>query len=131
MKKEDEWLPYMPLFVGDYLSVTTHLTTEEHGALLLLMITSWRSAGELALDNARLARIAKVEPRRWSVVWAAISEFFDVEEGKITHRLVAEQFLKSVALRESARERGRRGAEARWQRLAEASTREQVKANEQ
>ena len=34
-------LPYLPIWIGDYLKETRHLSTEEHGAYLLLLFQYW------------------------------------------------------------------------------------------
>ena len=41
--------PALPLWTDAYLGDTTHLTTIEHGAYLLLLMTAWRTADALHL----------------------------------------------------------------------------------
>ncbi|EDR3747109.1 DUF1376 domain-containing protein, partial [Salmonella enterica] len=51
-------LPYMQLYIADYLADTMHLSAEEHGAYLLLMFNYWQTGR--AIPKSRLAKIARV-----------------------------------------------------------------------
>ena len=67
--------PWMPLYVGDYLGDTGHLTTAQHGAYLLLMMHYWRK-GELPDDNSQLAKITKLPLRTWCDYRPVLQNFF-------------------------------------------------------
>lgn len=83
--------PYMKLYVGDYHGDTTHLTTVEHGAYLLLLMAMWRAGGKLPRDDKRIAALAKLSASDWAEIKPTIMEFFTVSGGSISHkRLVAE-----------------------------------------
>ena len=74
--------PALPLFTDAYLADTRHLTTEEHGAYLLLLICAWRSRGcALKDDDKTLARIAGLSPTRWRRLKPALVDFFQIEDG--------------------------------------------------
>jgi uncharacterized protein YdaU (DUF1376 family) len=67
--------PWMPLYVGDYLGDTGHLTTAQHGAYLLLMMHYWRK-GELPDDDRQLSKITKLPLRTWCDYRAVLQDFF-------------------------------------------------------
>lgn len=81
-----EWLvaefPALPLFTDAYLGDTTHLSTFEHGAYLLLLIVSWRSPGcIIADDDALLARYTRMTRDKWRKVRPILEPFFTIEGG--------------------------------------------------
>ncbi|EDW9932878.1 DUF1376 domain-containing protein [Salmonella enterica] len=67
-------LPYMQLYIADYLADTMHLSAEEHGAYLLLMFNYWQTGR--AIPKSRLAKIARVSSERWGAVEESLREFF-------------------------------------------------------
>lgn len=74
--------PALPLFTDAYLGDTTHLSTLEHGAYLLLLIVSWRSPGCcVADDDALLARYTRLTRDKWRKVRTIIEPFFVIENG--------------------------------------------------
>lgn len=88
-------IPYMPLYVADYLSDAAHLSTLEHGAYLLLIMTYWQRGEALPADDKKLARICRVGPREWARIKPAISEFFQVDCNNWSHRRI-ESELQNV-----------------------------------
>ncbi|MDF3789060.1 DUF1376 domain-containing protein, partial [Enterobacter hormaechei] len=56
-------LPYMQLYIADYLADTMHLSTEEHGAYLLLMFNYWQTGGPIPKNP--LYTIAQLSSDRW------------------------------------------------------------------
>lgn len=119
-------LPYMPMFVGDYLADTAHLTATEHGAYLLLLFAYWQRGGPLSADPKRLARIARLTPRDATQTLRLIVEFFDVSNGTWIHWRVEEELNRARAKSLKAQESGRMGGKANAkrtpsERLANAS----------
>lgn len=106
MKKTDI---YMPLFIGDYLKDTMHLTTQEHGAYLLAIMHYW-ATGPLPDDNHKLAAICRLDRRAFLRVRTAIEPFFTIAGGKWVHGRVEAELKKAANRREKAAE----SANARW-----------------
>lgn len=67
--------PWMPLYVGDYLAKTGHLTTLQHGAYMLLLMHYWVN-GKLPTDETQLQAIARMTPEQWLSNSLAIASFF-------------------------------------------------------
>lgn len=82
--------PWMPLYVADYLADTSHLTTLEHGAYMLLIMHYWR-VGCLPKDDRQLQRITRMSRREWSSHRSSILGFFDAE---MQHQRVESELLK-------------------------------------
>jgi len=106
-------IPFMQLYVGDYLADTLHLTTEQHGAYLLLLMTMWRNGASLPNDPAKLARICRVSPKRWPLIWAEIAGFFAVEGDTITNPRLTKEHQKAVSISQERKTAGRKGGTAK------------------
>ncbi len=74
---------HIPLFPDSYHKDTTHLTTEEHGAYLLLMMAAWGSDDCTLPNNPnRLAALVKLPLARWRKIADTVLEFWTLEDGR-------------------------------------------------
>lgn len=105
--------PFMQLYVSDYLSDTLDLTTEQHGAYLLLLMTMWRNEARLPNDTNKLARIARLSPAKFKRVWEEISRFFDVDGDDITNARLAKEFKKAKEKSQVRADAGSAGGKAK------------------
>jgi len=99
-------LPYMPLYVADYLADTAHLGALEHGAYLMLIMNYWQRGKALPADDERLRRIARVDVGQWDAVKSDIAEFFVEVDGEWRHSRIESELArvaeKSTKARASA-----------------------------
>lgn len=105
--------PFMQLYIADYMGDTQHLTTEQHGAYLLLLMTMWRHGGRLPNDASKLARIARVSPRRWHLVAPEVMPFFIVDGSDITQKRLGEEYQKATSISEKRSVNGKAGGDAK------------------
>lgn len=105
--------PYMQLYVADYLGDTQHLTTEQHGAYLLILMAMWRAGGTLPNDEAKLARIARVTLKRWHLIAPDVMDFFEVEGGELTQNRLRKEIEKAASITQKRILSGRAGGEAK------------------
>jgi uncharacterized protein YdaU (DUF1376 family) len=112
--------PWMPLYVGDYLGDTGHLTTAQHGAYLLLMMHYWRK-GELPDDDRQLSKITKLPLKTWCEYRPILQDFF--HEGWKHKRIDAElaKMLRVSQKRAIAGQKGGIGSALARMKLENAS----------
>jgi len=108
--KVDIW---MPLYVADYLSATSRLTTEQHGAYLLLLMDYWKN-GPPPDNDGVLAQITRLSPSAWSNARTMLEAFFQVQSGQWSHHRVDEELAKANHNKEVNSRRGKAGADARY-----------------
>lgn len=99
-------LPYMPLYVADYLADAAHLTTEEHGAYLLLIMNYWQRGKPLPADSEKLARIARMTNERWTDVERTLNDFFEVDGDLWRHKRIDAELSKVKDKSEKAKQAG-------------------------
>jgi uncharacterized protein YdaU (DUF1376 family) len=108
--KNDIW---MPLYIGDYLADTMHLTTLQHGAYLLLLFHLWRR-GVLPDDDTTLAKVTGLTPLEWVSIRPALASFFKIGDGLWQHSRVERERSRIAARQESLGRKGKAAAEKRW-----------------
>jgi uncharacterized protein YdaU (DUF1376 family) len=103
-------LPYMPLYIADYLTATTHLDAALSGAYLHLLMHYWQK-GELPKEDKFLARIARMTARQWAASKATIQAFF-VDGWK--HKRIDAELAIASETHSKRTAAGKAGASARY-----------------
>lgn len=106
----------MPLVVEKYLGDTTHLTTLQHGAYLLLLLHYWRRGGALPDNDARLAATAKLSLAEWKKHRAVLAEFFVIGNGVWMQKRAEKELARARKKSEAAA----KSANARWEKDADS-----------
>ena len=100
----------MPLYIGDYLAATTHLSAAEHGAYLLLIMHCWRHGGKLPDNDRRIKNITCLSDAEWAESRATLMAFF--EGGR--HKRIDAELQKAENMIEQRRVAGKASANRRW-----------------
>lgn len=72
--KPDAW---MPLYLGELLADTAHLTTEQFGAYMLLLIGAWRRKGYLPHQSEQLRALTRLSDVAWDRAWPILHDLFE------------------------------------------------------
>lgn len=111
--KHETW---MPLYIADYLGDTMHLTAEQHGAYLLLLMAAWKRGGHVPDDDDQLAAISRTGERWQTHCGRIVRAFFTQRDGLLFHGRVEAELIAAREKVSKRAEAGRAGAAAKWQR---------------
>ncbi|MCI0747577.1 MAG: YdaU family protein [Verrucomicrobia subdivision 3 bacterium] len=109
--KIDAW---MPLYVGDLIADTLHLSRADFGSYVLLILLYWRRRGPLPDDDNALSAAARVPLADWPPVRKVLAPFFQIGDGVWRHKRIDKELANSISLREAKSRAGKLGNKVRW-----------------
>lgn len=107
-------LTWFPFNADAYTGDTGHLTCEEHGAYLLLMLAYYRSEKPLPARDRSLAATCKLSLDAWMEAKESIAAFFREVDGFWHHDVIDETIRTQNKKIDDANERAKSGAAKRW-----------------
>lgn len=106
--------PVLPLWVQDYIAGTYFLSTEQHGAHLLMLINAWlQPDGRLPNDDKVLAKMTCCTRRRWEKLKPAVMPYWTEVDGRLASRRLDRERADVIHKKAQKREAGRKGQAAK------------------
>lgn len=105
--------PFMQLYVSDFIGDTLHLSTEQIGAYMLLLMAMWNAGGRLPSDDAKLARVTRLSVKKWKGIADDLMPFFNVDGDTISHNRLTKELQKSESKSQSRAAAGAEGGRAK------------------
>jgi uncharacterized protein YdaU (DUF1376 family) len=82
----------LPLFTADFLADTMHLSAQETGAYLCLMMVAWQTPECRLPDNdKKLSQWARVDAKTWRAIKAEVMAFWVLADGSWTQKRLAKE----------------------------------------
>lgn len=112
---------FMPVYTGDYLRDTRHLTPLKHGIYLMLLMHCWDQKGPLPRDEQECAGIAncrsadEVDALRY-----VLSRYFTLMEDGWYNKRMQLEVERAESISTKREDAGRRGANERMRRFRES-----------
>jgi uncharacterized protein YdaU (DUF1376 family) len=112
-------LPSMPLFCDAYLADTAHLTLEESGAYMHLLMAMWRNGGSIPDDDVDNARMCKVGLKKWRKLKVRLMPFLQsygpVDNLRLTQGRLSREWNRVAEYRSAQSVRGEASARSRFE----------------
>jgi uncharacterized protein YdaU (DUF1376 family) len=103
----------MQLYVSDFLGDTMHLSTEQIGGYMLMLMAMWNAGGSLPNDDKKLARVCRMSAHLWKKNREEMLAFFEVTETGLTHGRVTKELGKIGRISEKNSQKGFLGGTAK------------------
>ncbi|MEM0952332.1 MAG: DUF1376 domain-containing protein [Cyanobacteria bacterium P01_H01_bin.74] len=104
----------LKLDISQYLAETAHLTTEEQGAYLLLIMNYWQTGKPLNNTNNQLANVVRMSFKQWKHVQKKLAALFVVNDDIWLHEQLEYELMFAKAVVQKRRMAGLAGAQKRW-----------------
>jgi uncharacterized protein YdaU (DUF1376 family) len=109
---------WMPLFIGDYLGDTSHLTQGQHGAYILLLMHYWQ-CGPIPCDRMQCYSITRATDKQSRCNADAVLRYFFKEDNGYYRQPRADDELRKA---QTSYERRAGAAGKRWAKAKQGST---------
>lgn len=104
----------MPLYGGDYLRDTMHLTAAQDGIYMRLLMHYWHSQRPLPAERRKIEGIARCQGEaELGCLDQVLSEFFQKRGNEYHNARMDREIAKAIDIKRKLSEAGLRGAEAR------------------
>ena len=105
--------PFMQLYVSDFVGDTLHLSTEQIGAYMLLLMAMWNAGGSIPADDAKVARVVRMSVKKWRAIAPDLMPFFQTDGAAISHNRLTKELQKSARKSERRAASGAKGGTAK------------------
>ena len=116
--RPDTW---MPMYWRDYIADTRNLSTEQHGAYLLLIGYYWVTGRPLPDDDAQLCAVARCTLARWRALRPLVLAFFRREHDGWRHKRIDHELAKTTGAYERRTKANRENIRKRYQKPTNGS----------
>jgi uncharacterized protein YdaU (DUF1376 family) len=106
-------LPFMPMFVGDYIADTPELSIEAHGAYCLILFYTWKGRKFLENDDKKMCRILRLGNHKWQKIKKEILPYFDLSDGTWFQQKLSEMLTETKQKSDKNKANGRLGGIAK------------------
>ena len=107
-------LEYLPIATAALIADTTHMSAEQFGAYVRLLIAMWRNGARLADDQDELAAIVGMDRREWNRIAVVVLRPMTIAGGVVTQKRLTETWQRVQRTRKMRAVAGSRGAKKRW-----------------